>query len=297
MSTPARPDWDCEGADWPNRDASRFVDAGGCRWHVQVAGQGPVLLLVHGTGAATHSWRHLLPCLVPRWTVVAPDLPGQGFSSPLPGPQMSLPGIATALGALLVALGLAPAAAVGHSAGAAVLARMSLDRRIHLRSLVALNGALLPLGGLPALLFGPAAFLFRNSRMLPDLFVRRAAQPGAIRRLLDSTGSTIEPAGEELYARLVRSPGHVASALAMMAHWDLRPLARDLPQLVPPLLLVVGDHDRTMPPAESRRVHALVPGSRIVYVGGAGHLVHEERAAEVAALIDDAGAPAGGGPP
>src|SRR5206468_2126887 len=63
-------------ADWPNRAASLAVEAGGLRWHVQRAGHGPVLLLLHGTGAATHTWRDLLPLLATDFTVVAPDLPG-----------------------------------------------------------------------------------------------------------------------------------------------------------------------------------------------------------------------------
>ena len=58
--------WDQDGHDWPNRDASRFVEAAGLTWHVQIAGQGPVLLLLHGTGASTHSWRDLLPGLAER---------------------------------------------------------------------------------------------------------------------------------------------------------------------------------------------------------------------------------------
>ena len=48
-----RPTWEHDGRDWPNREHSRFVTAAGLRWHVQVAGQGPDLLLVHGTAAAT----------------------------------------------------------------------------------------------------------------------------------------------------------------------------------------------------------------------------------------------------
>ena len=48
-------DWATDGRDWPNHAASRFVEAAGMRWHVQVMGSGPALLLLHGTGAATHS--------------------------------------------------------------------------------------------------------------------------------------------------------------------------------------------------------------------------------------------------
>jgi len=43
--------WERDGRDWPNRAFSRFIEAGGLRWHVQVMGQGPVALLLHGTGA------------------------------------------------------------------------------------------------------------------------------------------------------------------------------------------------------------------------------------------------------
>jgi len=58
-----KPDWDREGRDWPNRAASRFVQASGLRWHVQVMGEGPTVLMLHGSGAATHSWRDLAPLL------------------------------------------------------------------------------------------------------------------------------------------------------------------------------------------------------------------------------------------
>ncbi|TJW92291.1 alpha/beta hydrolase, partial [Neisseria gonorrhoeae] len=47
-----KPNWSVDGKDWPNRAASRFVDAAGLRWHVQMMGEGPVALLAHGTGAA-----------------------------------------------------------------------------------------------------------------------------------------------------------------------------------------------------------------------------------------------------
>ena len=46
--------WSRDGGDWPNREASAFVEAAGIRWHVQRMGEGPPLLLLHGTGAATH---------------------------------------------------------------------------------------------------------------------------------------------------------------------------------------------------------------------------------------------------
>ena len=139
--------WDKDGHDWPNREASRFLEAGGISWHVQIAGQGPVLLLVHGTGASTHSWRDLLPRLAERFTVVAPDLPGHAFTGRPAAHRMTLPGMASALSDLMRALALEPRLAAGHSAGVAVLAQLVLDRAISPAGLVSLFGVRSPAGG------------------------------------------------------------------------------------------------------------------------------------------------------
>jgi magnesium chelatase accessory protein len=148
-----------------------------------------------------------------------------------------------------------------------------------------LNGALLPLGGLPGRLFSPLARLFAASPWTARAFAWRAADRAAVVRLIRGTGSVIDPEGIELYARLVRSPAHVAGALGMMASWDLRDLARGLPALAVPLTLVVGENDRTVPPADAQRVRALVPAAQRVGLPGLGHLAHEERPEQVAALI------------
>jgi len=278
--------WSRDGADWPNRQASRFLRAGGLLWHVQVMGAGPVLLLIHGTGSATHSWRDMAPVLARDFTVVAPDLPGHGFTQVPAGHRLSLPGMARDLAALLRALTLNPAIAAGHSAGAPILARMSLDDMIQPAALVSLNGAFIPPSGPAGQIFGPLAKLLVGLPVLPQLFAWRAgADPGVVRKLLDSTGSTLDEAGMRYYARLVRNPEHAAAALRMMANWDLAPVMRDLPRLVPKLLLVVGERDRTIPPAQSARVRDLVAGSRLVSMRGLGHLAHEEAPGETAALI------------
>lgn len=283
----AAPDWDREGRDWPNREASRFVRAGGLRWHVQVLGQGPVLLLIHGTGAATHSWRDLAPLLAERFTVVAPDLPGHGFTQTPDAAGLSLPGMAERLAALLEALGVTPELALGHSAGAAILARLCLDGRIAPRALVSLNGALLPLRGLAGQVFSPAAKLLAANPLVPRLFAWRAGAPDAVERLVASTGSRLPPQGVELYRRLVTTPSHVAATLRMMANWDLEPLARELPRLKVPLVLVVASADTTVRPAEAQRVRAILPAAELITLPGLGHLAHEERPEQVAALIRD----------
>jgi magnesium chelatase accessory protein len=283
---PAAPlDWATDGRDWPNRSASRFVTAGGTRLHVQLFGAGEPLLLLHGTGASSHSFRALAPLLAARYAVIVPDLPGHGFSERLPGARQSLDGICEALGALLGALGLRPAFAAGHSAGAALAVHMTLTGRIAPRALASLNGALLPWRGLPAVVFAPLARLMAGAPLVSRLFAWRAGAQSAVARLVAGTGSVLDAEGVEWYARLVRNPAHVAGALAMMANWDLAALERDLPRLAVPLLLVVGGNDRTVPPRDAALVAARVPHARLVSLPGLGHLAHEECPRRVAELL------------
>ena len=278
-----RPDWAREGRDWPNRAASRFVDAGGVRWHVQIAGDGPPLLLLHGTGAATHSWRDLIPLLAKHFTVVAPDLPGHGFTAS--GPK-ALPAMAKAVAGLLGELDLKPDIIVGHSAGVAVGLRMVLDGMVESKAVVGLSPALLPFPGLAAKLFPTMAKLLFVNPFAPHIFAGIARGPGEVARfMLRSTGSKIDVAGIDGYAKLFAKPGHIAGAIAMMASWDLEPLKRDLPGLKVPLLLIHGDGDTAIPLAKAREAATLVPGVTLEVLSGLGHLAHEEAPERVADMI------------
>ena len=295
-----RLEWERDGRDWPHREASQFVKAGGLRWHVQLfeshqrnAPQAaPVAVLIHGTGASTHSWRDLAPLLARHFTVLTMDLPGHGFTDMPAGgtlsPQLSLPGMADALGALIATVGMTPALVIGHSAGAAIAVRMCLDGTIAPNMVIGLNAALLPLGGLAGKLFSPVAKLMAVTPFLPKLFSWRAADPGVLQTLIDSTGSTLDPAGLALYGRLVSNPGHAAGALGMMANWDLDALADELPRLQVPLGLIVGSKDRTILPTQSSQVLAmLAPGATkpLQTLEGLGHLAHEERPDLVANVV------------
>lgn len=282
----AAPRWEREGRDWPNRAHSRFVDTGRVRWHVQVMGEGPTLLLLHGTGAATHSWRALAPLLAAHFTIVAPDLPGHGFTTGRPGGGLSMPAMARAVGDLLRALDLAPRVIVGHSAGAAIAIRMVLDGVVAPDAIVGLDAALLPFPGLGAKLFPSLARLLFVNPLAPHFFARLARTKGETARfLLRSTGSRIDDAGVGFYERLFATPGHCAGAITMMADWDLESLKRDLPRLQTPLLLVHGDADSAIPPATARDAAAMVGRGRMMALPGLGHLAHEERPEAVAAII------------
>ncbi len=281
-----RPRWEAEGRDWPNRAYSQFVETDRVKWHVQVAGSGPVLLLIHGTGAATHSWRDLMPLLAAHFTVVAPDMPGHGFTVGRPMGGLSMVAMARAAGALLEKLNLQPSLIAGHSAGSAIAVRMVLDGFAAPNAVIGLNAALQPFPGLAARIFPTLARMLFVNPLAPHIFAGIARQRGEAGRFLaNSTGSTIDTAGADFYGRLFATPAHCAGAITMMADWDLDSLARDLPRLAVPMLLVHGDGDAAIPVASARAAAAQVARAQVTSLPGLGHLAHEEQPAVIADLM------------
>lgn len=280
-----KPRWDEVGRRWPLREWSTFPHAGGIDWHVQRLGAGPVCLLVHGTGATTHSFRGLAPLLAPRFTVVMADLPGHGFTATPAGGRLTLDTMANLLGTLLETLDVAPAIVVGHSAGAAIALQMALSGRIAPKGIVSLNGALRPFRGAAGPIFSAMAKTLFLNPLAPRVFAFAARDRRRVARLLANTGSPLDAEGVAFYQTLFSSPGHVAGTLAMMANWDLTPLIRDLPRLAPKLLLVAAAGDRAIAPGDATRIARLVPGATVARLPRLGHLAHEEDPAAVAALV------------
>ena len=279
-------DWATDGRDWPNHQASRFLEAAGMRWHVQVMGNGPALLLLHGTGAATHSWRDVMPKLASHYTVVALDLPGHAFTQPPSKISLSLPGMAAAVATLLRTLNVSPVRAVGHSAGAAVLVRMAVERLFAPQDIISFNGAFFPVTGVAGQFFSPLAKTFANATIVQKMFAKMADRK-AVERLLRETGSTIDAEGISLYQKLFSNEGHIAGTLGMMAAWDLHWVPQDLKNLPVPMTLVFASGDRTIPPARAAEAAKLVPHASLVEIKGLGHLAHEEDPTGAAAIIAD----------
>ena len=274
-------DWATDGADWPNRAASRFLDVAPHRWHVQVAGEGPTLLLLHGAGGATHSWRDLLPILARDYRVVAPDLTGHGFTRAGTRTRSGLRPMTEDLSRLMAAGGWVPDAIIGHSAGAALALALALDRPV---PVVAINAALRPFSGPAAWLFPAMAKVLALNPFVPGIFARMAGSERRARDLIGSTGSDLGDEGIRLYARAIGDRAHVDGALSMMAAWDVGPLTRRLPDLSAPVLFLVGEGDAAVPPRQSDEASAGMPDARVERLPG-GHLVHEERPDEVARRI------------
>ncbi len=276
--------FDRDGLDWPNRTASRFVKAGGLDWHVQIQGTGRPILLLHGTGASSHSWRDVMPLLATHHQVIVPDLPGHGFTKYASRTDLSLKGMARAVGALLKTLGIAPEIVVGHSAGAVVALEMIDQALITPQRLVSFNGAFFPIAGPVGQFFSPLAKLIASFGFLNGIF-SRLVDRAAVERLLDSTGSKIDARGVDFYARLFSNESHISGTLTMMAEWDLTGVRGMLERLKTPLVLVKAMRDKTIPPETADDVARVTPHATVVTLSGLGHLAHEEDPKRAADLI------------
>ncbi len=279
--------WANDGADWPHHEASRFVAADGYQWHVQEMGaaDAPPCLLLHGTGAATHSWRGVMPLLAAQYRVVAVDLPGHGFTKPNNARKVTLDGMAASLAALLSELAVAPALIVGHSAGAAIGAQMILDQKWR-APLVGFTPALMPFPGLAARLFPQLAKMLFTNPFISIIFSRMARSPGeAVKFLKRATGSHIDAAGGLYYTRLFGTSGHCDGAIRMMANWQLEPLRDRLVTLQSPVLLVHAANDAAIKKDAVLAAAALIPGCEVHEMAGLGHLAHEEDPGQAAGII------------
>lgn len=273
-------------ADWPMAPASRLIPCRPHRWHVQDQGHGPTVLLLHGAGGAAQSWRNLVPLLVPTCHVIAVDFPGQGFSRAGTPNRAGLQAIAADLAALLRQQAWTPDLIVGHSAGAAVALQLVLDGLRPARGIVGINAALATFRGAAGVLFPLMARALAAAPLTARIFAATTTET-RVARLLQGTGSQIEPAGVRHYLRLASDTDHVDGTLAMMAQWDLTALADRLPDIAGPVLLLTGEADRAVPPATSIAAAARIPQGQHISLGAVGHLAHEEDPQPIAAIIAD----------
>lgn len=278
--------WANYRSTWPNAHHSQFIQAGGIQWHVQIMGQGPVLLLLHGTGSGSFSWRGLMPLLSAHFQVIAPDLPGHAFTSRGPEGSLSMQGMSEGLRALLLQLNVTPSIIGGHSAGAAIAANMLLQQRaLSQTQLIGFNPAWLPLPGLPSLIFRPAAKLAAINPVSAWATAKLASKPAMIEKSIVQTGSHLDAEGLALYQSVFSHSGHVHSVLNMMAAWQLDTLSKSLPQLQNKVSILVGMQDQTVPPSMAHEACKLMPQARVFEQHGLGHLAHEEDPAGTAQLI------------
>jgi pimeloyl-ACP methyl ester carboxylesterase len=134
------------------------IDTNGIRLRVALAGQGPLVILIHGFPESWYSWRHQIPALADAgYRVAAPDVRGYGGSDkPLAIEAYSIKNMCADIGGLIAALGAERAIVVGHDWGAAIAYRMALFHPERVRAVAGLSVPYLGRGPMPSIQ------LFRN---------------------------------------------------------------------------------------------------------------------------------------
>lgn len=259
----------------------RHVSIHGHRVGYRMAGEGPALVLVHGLTGSSTTWREVMPSLARHHTVVAPDLLGHGESAK-PRGDYSIGAHASGVRDLLAALGIERATFVGHSFGAGVAMQLAYQYPQRCERLV-----LVASGGLgkevsPLL---RAASLPGSELVLPVLL------SGQLHRALSAVGGVLGRLGVKLSVRqkeLWRSYAGLSEVGARLAFIHTvrsvidpsgqRVSARDRLYLAEevPTLIVWGTADRIIPVEHAYAAHAMMPGSRLAVIEGAGHFLPYE---------------------
>jgi magnesium chelatase accessory protein len=249
---------------------------------------GPLVLLLHGAGGSTHSFRDLMPLLATGFRVVALDLPGQGFTQLGARHRSGLEHTAEDIATLAAQEDWQPCAIIGHSAGGALALRLSqrlLSPRGQAPKVIGINPALDNFKGLAGVLFPALAKLLAAVPFTAQMVSASAANPDRIQSLISSTGSNISTYGQALYGQLISDRDHADATLTMMSQWSLDGLRADFPQMDAEALFIVGDKDKTVPPQVAVDAARQMPNVRVEHMPEAGHLAHEEEPKETARLI------------
>jgi len=269
----------------------KFVTAAGVPVHYVMDGEGRPVIYIHGAkGSVYDLLLSIGDRLAERYTAVAFDRPGSGFSGRSAQDGGSPQAQAAVLRAAAAALGLRRPILVGHSFGAAVALAWALDAPREVAAVVTLSGYVLPLGGPPpwvvALMRSPTNLRAvgrlgrsRLGRPLVDSALRRAFFPAPPPRAY----ARIAPALALDEARLMSDGDDRKSAEA-----GLRSLQPRYARLDMPVVIVVGEQDRIVPPSTSGQLHALLPHAEIVRLPAAGHMPQFTDPDAVLAAVDRA---------
>ncbi|WP_030195817.1 alpha/beta fold hydrolase [Streptomyces sp. NRRL S-87] len=247
---------------------------GTARIPYRVIGQGPALVLVHGTGPGSMMWDHLIDAFADRHTVVLPELSGSQTAED-DGGALTVDLIAGQVEAVIEDAGLGPADVMGFSLGAPLAVAVAARRPDLVRRLVAVAGW-----------SHPDDEYLRNMMTVwlqiadnPEAFGRYATLTAFSRGYLQGIGRE----AVELNTTFMRPTPGVLRQIDLNLRLDVR----DLLPLVRAETLVIGcAQDATIPVANHRELHAGIRGSEYAEFD-TGHIVVFEQAEEFTKVVRD----------
>jgi pimeloyl-ACP methyl ester carboxylesterase len=272
-------------ADWQryrhvvfHSDHSRFVEIDGARVHYQEAGEksNPVLVLIHGFASSTLVWSKVFLNLAQAgFRVIAVDMLGYGYSGKPRNGEYTIAGQANLLMRLLDHLGVRRATLVGSSYGGAVAATCALDHAQRVEKLVLvgtvnnnepLRFSLMRLFSSPVLGDVVSPLLIGSRRLLRK----------RMKRVYDRHEWVLDERRVDARHFPLRASGTQRAMIRTVRGWDAERISRDAHLIRQPTLLLWGENDIEIPLADGERLHAEIPGSRLIVFRNCGHLPHEE---------------------
>ena len=267
---------------------ARELVVAGVRAHLLAAGtatdKAPVIL-IHGLGASSYSFRHLIPELARDRQVFAPDLPGFGRSDAPADFDYSFMGFARWLESLLLALGHERADFVGNSMGGVTSLRMAMELPARVRRLVLLGTPVYP-NNRPMLLW-PMRW-----PVIGALY-ERALGPWAVRFIARTAFHDPSFVTDELvaeYSLSIGTPGGrraVAEFLRRAIPPDAEELIARYPAFEHETMIVRGDYDRVVDLLSAERFSRAIKRGRFVAIPSCGHAPQEESPAVISGLLRD----------
>jgi pimeloyl-ACP methyl ester carboxylesterase len=278
--------------------AHRYADLGDVRLHYVEAGEGPLVLLLHGFPQFWYQWRHQIPALVEAgFRVVAPDMRGYNLSDkPLGVRAYRVELLARDVERLILACGEQTAVVVGHDWGAiaAWIAAMRHPERVEKLAILnvphparSLDGLLSPM----QLLRSSYMFFFQIPR-LPEEVIR-AGDFALLRSVFRS--DPVQPEALtaediERYIEAIAQPGVLTASLnyyrALLR--NPREMRALLQRVEAPVLVIWGEKDRFLSRRLAEPPRLWVPNLiRVKRLPDASHWVAEDRPLEVNTLLLD----------
>jgi pimeloyl-ACP methyl ester carboxylesterase len=254
----------------------------------QEEGKGPPLLLIHGFGASTYTWRHVAPELAQTHRVIAVDLKGFGQSDKPLDERYSVFDQAELLAQLIVDKDLRDLTLVGHSFGGGIALLLALEANQRLEGritrLVLLDSIAYPQNI-------PVFFRLLDMPLVSQLGVRMvppSVQTRVALKIAYLDDSKIDPDEVEIYA----APLKTAAGKHAMIHSARQIMPKDLAEIAErystiklPTLILWCDHDRIVPLEVGLKLRRTLPNSTLRLIEDCGHMPQEEQPASTLKLI------------
>ncbi|MCI3276862.1 alpha/beta fold hydrolase [Streptomyces cylindrosporus] len=213
---------------------SRFVVVDGLRIHYKRDGQGPALVLLHGSASSLQHFDRAAGLLSESFDVIRPDLPGFGLTGPRQDRDYRIPTYTATVAGLLEALGVPRYALAGNSLGGNIAWNLALDHPERLTGLVLVNATGYPEKATPA-----GMRLTRNPLLRPVL--RRVMPRGAIERNLRSAvgpgSAVVDEAMVDRAYELMSRPGN-RSAFVDFCNTDQPDRSAQISRIAVPTLVL-----------------------------------------------------------